>query len=229
MEIQINQKHKSITPPCNFDLPLFSVLTGKNGSGKTHLLEVIADTNKSHVTLNGVVFKNIRYIGFNGLNPNISETCDPQTITQHIKTSWNTYTQKVQSMKQSGPQNSNPKRLLDYIGNNPNELNLGRYFIKIIETSKKDYDTLTEDDFADYFDISFMGQNDFFTAQFALLFKNYHKRQEENNINEYYASKGQQITKPILSEKEFVTKYGIPPWDFVNKILLETMNFRFRK
>ncbi|MES2573947.1 MAG: ATP-binding protein [Bacteroidota bacterium] len=222
MEIQINQKHKSITPPCNFDLPLFSVLTGKNGSGKTHLLEAIADTKISIVTLNGVVLKNIRYIGFNGLNPNISETCDPQTITKHIKSSWNTYSQKLQSMKQSEPQNNNPLRLLDYIGNNIKEANLRRHYSKIIESSTKDFRNLTEDDFADYFDISFMGQNDFFTAQFALLFKNYHKRQEENNINEYYASKGQQITKPVLSEIEFEKKYGIPPWDFVNEILLET-------
>jgi predicted ATPase len=222
MEIQINQKHKSITPPCNFDLPLFSVLTGKNGSGKTHLLEVIADTTKSVVSLNGVVFKNIRYIAFNGLNPNISESCDPQTITQYIKSSWNTYTQKVQSMKQNEPQNTDKLRLVAYIGNQPNEVNLGRYYTKIIESTNKEFDTLSEDDFSDYFDISFMGQNDFFTAQFALLFKNYHKRQEENNINEYYASKGQPITKPILSQNDFDKKYGIPPWDFVNKILLET-------
>ena len=35
MEIKIIQKHKSINPPCEFEFPEFSVLTGKNGSGKT--------------------------------------------------------------------------------------------------------------------------------------------------------------------------------------------------
>ena len=35
------------------------------------------------------------------------------------------------------------------------------------------------------------------------LFKNYHKRQEENNINEYYASKGRPVTKPILTQEDF--------------------------
>ena len=67
-----------------------------------------------------------------------------------------------------------------------------------------------------------MGQNDFFTAQFALIFKNYHKRQLENDLNELYISKGQTHTKPFLTIEEFEGKYGIPPWDFVNKILLET-------
>lgn len=91
MKITINQKHKSINPPCEFELPEFSVLTGKNGSGKTHLLEAMADNKKSQVLINGVVKKNVRYIGFNGLNPNIEETCDPQTIINHIKETWNNY------------------------------------------------------------------------------------------------------------------------------------------
>lgn len=71
MQIKITTKHKSITPPCDFEFPDFSVLTGKNGSGKTHLLEAIADNKKSQVFVNGSLIKNVRYIGFNGLNPNI--------------------------------------------------------------------------------------------------------------------------------------------------------------
>jgi predicted ATPase len=220
MEIQITQKYKSINPPCNFDLPLFSVLTGKNGSGKTHLLEAIAATNKSQVSLNGVILKNIIYIGFNGLNPNITETCDPQTIIQHIKNSYYNYTQRLQSMKQNEPLNRSYKRLFDYIGQEQKATI--DHIEKIISKTDKEFDTLTEDDFADHFDISFMGQNDFFTAQFALIFKNYHKRKEENDINEYYISKGQIPTRPVLDKQEFEERYGIPPWDFVNKILEET-------
>lgn len=219
MKIKIIQKHKSINPPCEFELPDFSVLTGKNGSGKTHLLEAMADNRKSEVFLNKVLVKNIRYIGFNGLNPNIEESCDPQSIVKHIKNSWTNYNKQAKRYKQSEPTNTDPKRLLDYIGD---DVNLKRYITRTIEATKKTFDKLTEDDFADNFDISFMGQNDFFTAQFALIFKNYHKRQEENNINEYYQSKGQPISKPVLSKKEFEEKFGIPPWDFVNKILLET-------
>lgn len=220
MQIKITQKHKSINPPCDFELPGFSILTGKNGSGKTHLLEAIADNQKSQILVNGNIVKNIRYIGFNGLNPNIKEACDPQTMSQHIKKAWTNYHKAKQDSKtQRNPhQNNDINWILRFIGDE----NMKRYITNTVEVTGKKFDQLTEDDFADNFDISFMGQNDFFTAQFALIFKNYHKKQEENSINEYYLSKGQPISKPILSKQEFENKYGIPPWDFVNRILLET-------
>ncbi len=217
MKININQKHKSINPPCEFELPEFSALTGKNGSGKTHLLEAIADNKKSQVLINGVVKTNVRYIGFNGLNPNIEETCNPQTIINHIKTTWNNYNNALQNIITET--NLTIQRLFQHLGGDENQK---KYITQTIEGTKKTFDKLTEDDFADYFDISFMANNDFFTAQFALIFKTYHKRQEENNLNEYYNSTGRPTSKPVLSMKEFEDKYGKPPWDFVNKILLET-------
>jgi ABC-type cobalamin/Fe3+-siderophores transport system ATPase subunit len=130
MEIKITQKHKSINPPCEFELPEFSVLTGKNGSGKTHLLEAIADNNKSEVVLNGVVIKNIRYIGFNGLNPNIQETCDPQTIIGHIKNTWTNYNNWLQNIIREN--NVTINRMFDYIGDDPN---VKRFITKTFEGS----------------------------------------------------------------------------------------------
>jgi ABC-type multidrug transport system ATPase subunit len=217
MKIKITQKHKSINPPCDFEFPDFSVLTGKNGSGKTHLLEAIANNQKSQVLVNGNLVKNIRYIGFNGLNPNIQETCDPQTIVQHIKNTWNNY-HNAQQYYAGNPRKADLNSILLHIGDE----NIKKFITNTVEVTKKPFDQLTEDDFADNFDIAFMGQNDFFTAQFALIFKNYHRRLEENSINEFYLSKGQTVLKPIFSKEEFESKYGIPPWDFVNKILLET-------
>lgn len=216
MEIKIKAKHKSIEPPCDFELPNFSVLTGKNGSGKTHLLEAISNKEKSEVRLNNQITQNIRYIGFNGLNPKIEETCDPNTITQHIKNVWNEYNNGRQNAEQRNQITLD--RILRNIGNENSKL----FIKKTIEESGKAFNELTEDDLADSFDISFLGQNDFFTAQFALIFKNYHRRQEENSINEYYKSKGKLISKPVLTDDQFTEKYGSPPWEFVNRILNET-------
>lgn len=217
IKVTITQKHKSINPPCEFELPSFCVLTGKNGSGKTHLLEAISNNSKSQVLVNGTRTQNIRYIGFNGLNPTIQETCDPNSISQHIKNVWNEYNSGKQNAQRRNRQ-ENLNEILRTIGNE----NSKSFIRKALEDSGKKANELTEDDLADSFDISFMGQNDFFTAQFALIFKNYHKRQEENNINEYYQSKGKKILKPVLTEKQFIEKYGEPPWEFVNKILKET-------
>lgn len=217
MKITIKQKHKSIEPPCEFELPDFSVLTGKNGSGKTHLLEAIANKTKSQIIINGVAKNNVRYIPFNGLNPQIQELCDPNSINQQIKNNWTNYNNAIKNSSQN-PQGHNLQRVMQYISDE----NSKKLIHKTLKETGKNFDQLTEEDFADNFDISFMGQSDFFTAQFALIFKDYHKRQEENNINEYYVSKNQTPTRPVLSKEEFEAKFGKPPWDFVNKILLET-------
>lgn len=212
MKILIKSKYKSIDP-CEFELPDFSVLTGKNGSGKTHLLEAIASQAFSEVTIDGKVVKNIRYIKFNELNPAIKETCDPKTITQFIKKVWTDF----ENIKNRIP-NAPLTQMLQNMGDDKS-----RTFIqKVCEATGIEPKSLTEDDLCDNFDISFMGQNDFFTAQFALIFKNYHRIWEENNMAKYYKSKGIQSSTKILEEDEFLKIHGNPPWDFVNKVLEET-------
>ena len=68
IEVNITKQYKSIVAPCQFELPSFVVLTGKNGSGKTHLLEAISQKEYSEIKYNGNVISNIKYIAFNGLN-----------------------------------------------------------------------------------------------------------------------------------------------------------------
>ena len=41
MKIKIVRHHKSIPSGLDFELPEFTVLTGENGSGKTHLFEAL--------------------------------------------------------------------------------------------------------------------------------------------------------------------------------------------
>jgi predicted ATPase len=220
LKIILNKKYKSLNPPCEFELPEFSVITGKNGSGKTHLLEAIADSKISQVFKNGVSIRNIKYIGFNGLNPVIAESCDPLTLTQFTKDTWNVYSNYLKSILQTPAINHNLKRLLDLIPHNKEDAK--KFISKTTEQSKKPFDQLTEDDFVDNFDTSFFGQKEFFTAQFALIFKFYHRAMEENNYNEFMKTKGQLPSKPVLSKNEFENKFGIPPWDFVNNLLKET-------
>lgn len=60
--------------------------------------------------------------------------------------------------------------------------------IKVIPKIGKKIEEITEEDVFNNFDVSIMAENDFFTAQFALIFKNYHRLFEENNVNKYYLS-----------------------------------------
>jgi len=90
MKIKIIKKYKSIKAPQEFELPDFVVLTGKNGSGKSHLMEAMNNMEYCSVSENGKLLNKIKYIGFNGLNPHIDENCDYLGLTSNRKQMWNT-------------------------------------------------------------------------------------------------------------------------------------------
>lgn len=212
MKISIKQIYKSIAP-CEFELPKFSIITGKNGSGKTHLLEAIGDVNNNEVRINNNPTKSIKYIPFGRLHPNVQESHNPASVSQHIKTAWNEYKSARQTY--SGNAENNIEKLLEYIPDPNNK----RFVKKTFEESRKSISEITEDNFRESYNPVFMSQNDFFSTEFALIFKEYHRRHTENEFNIFYQSQGTPPSKPTLTNKEFIDKYGSPPWDLVNQIL----------
>lgn len=87
------KKHKSISQGLTFELPDFCVLTGKNGSGKSHLFEAMSDRNCTNITIDGAVVNLVQYIKFNGLNPNVGADCNYRTLLDEQKNMWNTFKQ----------------------------------------------------------------------------------------------------------------------------------------
>lgn len=79
-------------------------------------------------------------------------------------------------------------------------------------------DAITEDRFNALYDISEMSASEFFSSQFASIFKLYHTRLEDNNYkafrNEKYNDKYE-----VLSNEEFIEIYGPKPWDLINSML----------
>lgn len=215
IKIVIKRKYKSIDI-CEFELPDFSVLTGLNGSGKTHLLEAIKEEQYSDVFINGNKISNIRFIPFNGLNSVVQEQCDPSTITQWIKNFTDLFHRSYEGLRKSG-QDLSAKNLYNTSG----DVSFRNTAPKMITKIGKSIETITEADISSNFDISMIAQNDFFTAQFALIFKNYHRLLEENNINRYYLTQNIPPMGEILSDEDFIERNGIAPWDFINSILEE--------
>lgn len=220
LKIDIKQKYKSIEP-CNFELPDFSALTGLNGSGKSHLLEAIFNKAQNTVHKDGALIKNILYIPFNGLNPKIEENCDPSAITSFVK---EFYQQFKNALNNQNYQRTKDKAHLLQSIYDPNQKRVAKKFVDKIDIALEDVD---ENYLIDIFDVSMMSQDDFFTGQFALIFKNYHKLLEENKINKYYKDQGHNDIPQVHTEEEFNQKYGIPPWEFVNSIL-ESINVPYR-
>lgn len=228
MEITILKEHKSIKPHCQFEFPELVVLTGKNGSGKTHLLEALSSPSISKIIVKEKQFSKIRYIPFNGLVPNIVEQCNPAQITTYIKSVWTSFENIVKQNNNSYVQNSLRNKEAAYknfyqqVTSNMSQPNQNKFVEKVLKVTDKSFDKITEDDFANNFDASDMGQSDFLIGQFALIFKNYHRKFIENKYNEFYESEGIETKKSFLTKEEFIEINGIPPWDFVNAIFKET-------
>ena len=97
MHIKIHTQFKSLKPGKEVDLPDFCVLTGKNGSGKSHFLESLVQKNIAEIINEGTIISvdKIKYIKFNGLNPQINPNCSKDDINQKITNFWNPLSQMI--------------------------------------------------------------------------------------------------------------------------------------
>jgi ABC-type lipoprotein export system ATPase subunit len=221
IKIQINRENKSIPKGMIFDLPEFCILTGRNGSGKTHLLEAISDRTVSNVSVNGQKITRIHYVGFNGLNPEITEQCDQNEIMTNVQNWWN----QIEAMQSNYKQVKNKggvfnNIITDFLPRYSDNTSLPSVVDQIIQKSKKDFEKITVDDvFKNINFIDITQKKDIFFSQCALIFKAYHTRKIKNEFAEFLHSKNNELEVLYLSEEEFVSKYGLPSWNLINDIL----------
>lgn len=215
LKIEILTANKSIQPMPAFDLPEFTVLTGANGSGKSHLFELMAVKENSNIIYKGNKITKIHYIAFNQLNPKIDAQCNPKTITEIIN-------QLIQNLNEakSGIIRPNNKLSISQIENKDIQKRLDNNTNEILtfisKKANKPIAQLTEENFIEHYPFK-NSKNEIYNGKFALIFKSYHVRKIDNLLNKVYTELGD--STPYLSDEEFVEKYGDPPWDFVNSIL----------
>lgn len=217
ISIKINKPAKSIGV-CEFTLPRFCVVTGINGSGKSHLLGAIANKSISNVRFNNAECTTIRYIQFGQLNPTITDSCDPSEIRNLVNNIWETYNTTIAEIyKYSGrytEDNSyshyrsivNDIEKNQYSGDDPyirfmqhvSQANVGKH--------------ITETDLYENLDLRHLGLDDILTSKLALIFKNYHRLMDSNRYKRY-------CKEVALTDDEFTQKYGEPPWDLINNVL----------
>lgn len=88
MIIATIKKHKFIGQGFMFELPDFCGLTGKNGSGKSHLIEAMEGRGCTNITIDGTGVNLVQYIKFNELNPNVDADCSYRTLLDEQKNLW---------------------------------------------------------------------------------------------------------------------------------------------
>lgn len=208
MKIKINKKYKSIKAPQEFELPDFVVLTGKNGSGKSHLMEAMSKEEYAIVNENNNILPNIKYIEFNGLNPQVNSDGDYLTITNQWKNTWQQLKNQLDEVKKYN--NNNIELYLKFPDKNRQRI-LG-YWIK---KANGDISKLTEEFVYDNYEIS---SNEIFSSQFASIFKLYQIRYDDNKYLQYKNNVDGENNK-VLSDDEFTALYGPKPWELINNML----------
>lgn len=212
MKVQIKKSYKSIRVIQDVVLPDFVVLTGKNGSGKSHFMSAMANSESCSVLdSDGRLLSQIKYIPFNGLNPQIDEKCEYLGLTNARKVAWQNITRVISGYEQTKRFN---KQLTfkKYI-----EANLGHKKIlgKIGALVNWTPESITEELFADNFEFS---SDEMFSSKFASIFKLYYVRYLDNKVNEFLNKTYGKHNK-VLSDEDFERLYGPKPWVLINKML----------
>ena len=226
MRIKIQTKFKSLIAGKEVELPDFCVLTGKNGSGKSHFLESLTQQDYSTVFINEqqISVDKIKYIAFNGLNPQINPNCTKDTINQIISNFW-TFFKRLQ--RDANRQLQLPNEQKDSNMNNmwqnygsDQKLNEA-YRIAANNLSKrlnKNLCLLNEDDVRQNIDVADLTPKDTFSGEFATIFKSYYIAYD-NNQYKTFQNKEHGHNYKIYTDDDFFNSFGPKPWDFVNQIL----------
>ena len=211
MHIKILDQHKSIRNGVEFDLPNFTVLTGKNGSGKSHLLEAISTNRLSEVTDGLEVLGTIKYIKFNDLNPQFQEDISEEDVKNSWRSGWNQLNQHLQNYRrnQRGYNNSFQTYIEQY---DPKTREFIQYWFNLAEN---DIEKFSESLFYENYEIS---RENLFTSQIGTIFKLYQTRLDGNKMNEV-SNKEEGTSLTVLTNEQFEQKYGRKPWDVINEMM----------
>lgn len=208
MKVELKKDYKSLKRQPEFYLPDFVVLTGKNGSGKSHLMEAMSKVDYCTVSDNEKILEKVRYIGFNGLNPKVNTDSDFLNLIQERKNVWSLVKKQLEDWRRSPWSND----INVFINLNQNRKNILGFWVKRVDGN---LDELTEEFVLDNYEIS---SDEMFSSQFASIFKLYQIRYEDNEYLKYLNEKKNEHNN-VLSESEFISKYGPKPWDLINEML----------
>lgn len=223
MRVTLNKAYKSIPDKLSFSLPSFSILTGKNGSGKSHLLEAMADGNFSHIydDLDNRIW-NIQHVAFNGLNPQVEDQADPIKIASLVSDLWGHVQNAQYHYKEHLYAGHNISDIHAYLPQLSLQQDVANKVSRILKLSNVELQNLTIQHVYEHFnfkDANAGSNNQLFFTQFALIIKAYHTRWIENELADSLATKYPDQYQKELSPDEFVSKYGPPPWELINDIL----------
>ena len=253
MKISFAKKHKSIGPFEPIALPDFAILTGVNGSGKSHLLEAISNGS---ATVEGIALQHIVLFNYETFRLDNEPAFNGHQLTSEKEAAWS-YFQKhfrnpvakfrrgieedYQAIKIAAQEKkwslwkAGGTRLKGYkdqlkrafkSGNHKNNPQAQGIY-SLAQKVPVGLDELDRDEFVKRYK-PFVLKNDFLPAQLGKIFWDYYLKYRENQLNRFLnETEGKQL--PALSDSSFVEQHGQKPWELANKVLetFDSLTFRF--
>ena len=248
MELTFHHEYKSIKRLPIEQLPNFSVITGANGAGKTHLLLAL---NTGALVAADVKPDGIRYYTWNNLSIPDTAPVQPRQLednrnnaAQHIYAICAAFKVAVTAKFLTGEQaiqNINHylshSRLHHHVNFNIQTNNIGQninyqidknqafVFQQIILKISKPFYQLNREECFDLYPLV-ADEQDPFVGSLSGLFAAYVQVRANNAMKKALATEYGGVA-PYLTATEFLTAYGLPPWQVFNKVL-ESANLSFR-
>ncbi len=252
MKLTFAQKHLSIEAFNEVNAGDFVVLTGVNGSGKSHLLEaieqrcVLIDHSNALriVKFNFETFRLENESAYNGQQLAAERQSAWSFFETQVKpnaASWRTnlgdhYRTAVDQCQQTklpfvkAPESSigGYKKSVDQFFNNPgikgNPAAVGVY--SLIQQLPYSIDEIKQEKFTSMFK-PFTAKQDFLPMALGKIIWDYYLKYRNNQLNKFLnATEGKSI--PVMSETEFIETHGEKPWEIINSILKTFNSLEYR-
>jgi hypothetical protein len=224
MHIECETHFQSIEPFGPIEIHPFTLITGINGSGKTHLLRAIKNHHaKIFDGQNAVIPERIAYYDWNTLVPNEIDHISGDQVDQRNRL-WGLYEETLRNFRlnekgRSVPWENELQRRNALLSTGSYQADLNPVFNRILAYGQGDIFALTYDDFQKDMARAWQ-QQDIFKQSLAHIFAGYQRLMQENDLRRLDQVQG------ALSIEDFEEKFGPPPWDFVNEII-DTAGLRF--
>jgi AAA domain, putative AbiEii toxin, Type IV TA system len=257
MLLKLKSSHLSIKEFPDIEIPPFTLITGLNGTGKTHLLKGIKSGNLA-IDNPPVHTNDIRYFDWNNLIPQDKGIFDSRNLDQQRADAFRKLQEQVSARSEpivdaarqsgiTGTLLADPITLARLSYESPHQLTnvpmvseiaaaaiqvatetVSKSALKHIDPPAKDWliaastalgrpaATLGYGEFVEA-GIQAWGTTDLFQQSFGELFVEYRNLRLRHYLKQLQRDKGESVE--ALTDAEFETKHGIPPWDFVNRTL----------
>lgn len=252
MHLQFRSPHLSIEQFDTVDIPDLVVLTGVNGSGKSHLLDAI---EKRTVVVEGMEQAHIVLFNYETFRLDNEPAFNAHQLSAEREAAWQYHQQQIKANVESwrsglGP-NYEPlkascgtenKSFWSLASDHMKQYrqNFKNFFASphikqnpqaqgIFSLAKKvpySIDEIGHDDFVRLYK-PFFFKNDFLPNQLGKVFWDYYVKYRSNQVNEFENEKYGKSYE-VLSEDEFIKVHGDKPWDLINQILeaFDTLKYK---